>query len=91
MPNIVEKVLGTLMITALCVGFLYMCSESVENDEKRREKISTLAGREYVGEIATGPNTTIRLFEFEHPTRPGMTCLWAAHPAHQGGLHCWRD
>ena len=78
-----------LFIGVLCViGLSLILDNAIQNDKAKAEVIAELPGMTVVGRVSTGPNTTLYLREFDHPTR-SKTCLYAVGSGHLAGLTCW--
>lgn len=80
--------LASVLLACIALGAVMYLARS--QDVRVVRQIELLPKMEYIGKIKGSGNTTVSLHEFEHPTRPGVTCLYLTG-WRQAGLSCWRN
>lgn len=80
------------VVCGFIIMFVGLLIFAEKHDQTRAIEISQLPRATNIGEVAISPHETMSMYEFSHPTRSGMTCLFTRGPdSRQAGLTCWRN
>lgn len=79
---------GMVLLFFAGLGFLFYSAST--NDTSTAERMARLPQVMPIGTIATSRYTALYLYEFEHPKRPDLTCLFAEHHGPSSGLTCYK-
>lgn len=87
-----DACVGWTFALAVIGGILWLASYAYEGTNEQKVRTAALPQMTEVGRVATSDYNALRLREFEHPTRPGVLCLYAiGSHAGQLGLSCWKE